>query len=412
MTKPASPPERFVSPPASPFTPSGMPFIPLLIPALILVSALSACASGGSARKIGRPNDPIDREVFQALSQVFDQFQRSADKIWTEDYRLDRMPILLVREEQERDLYGFLINHPAPGELGGVPEDIPGNLGLPTIYRLNPLPRKNRIAKIAHFTFSEDLAGTDTFILKYSAEDFSGFDDSDSEFMAENWRLYLVHETFHTFQFQGWNDKMGNQDIAGYPLDETHLALIMLETAALRAAVDSRDKSTRTENTRMFIAVREERMKLHTEVEYLDLPQEQIEGTAKYVEHRMGSLLGFGHTNLNTFANADIMTMPEMPESRIRVHAAFDRFYGTGAALCYLIENFAVKDWKTQVADGLSPYEVLRDRFALSDSDMKALLASAKEAYGFSCIQGRAEKAAARAAEEPTNIWEDGSFSF
>lgn len=412
MTKPAPPPERFALPPASPFTPSAAPFTPLLIPALILAAALSACASGESARKIGRPNDPIDREVFQALSQVFDQFQRSADKIWTEDYRLDRMPILLVREEQERDLYGFLINHPAPGELGGVPEDIPGNLGLPTIYRLNPLPRKNRIAKIAHFTFSEDLAGTDTFILKYSAEDFSGFDDSDSEFMAENWRLYLVHETFHTFQFQGWNEKMGNQDTAGYPLDETHLALIMLETAALRAAVDSRDKSTRTENTRMFIAVREERMRLHTEVEYLDLPQEQIEGTAKYVEHRMGSLLGFGHTNLNTFTNADIMAMPEMPESGIRVHSAFDRFYGTGAALCHLLEDFAVKDWKTQVADGLSPYEVLRDHFALSESDMKALLASAKEAYGFSRIQGRAEKAAARAAEEPTNIWEDGSFSF
>ena len=405
MTKPAPPPRRLASPPASSFTPSGMPFIPL-IPALILVSALSACASGESARKIVRPNDPIDREVFQALSQVFDQFQRSADKIWTEDYRMDRMPILLVREEQQGDLYGFLINHPAPGELGGVPEDIPGSLGLPTIYRLNPLPRKNRIAEITHFTFSEDLAGTDTFILKYSAEDF------DLELMADSWRLLLVHETFHTFQFQGWNEKMGNQDTAGYPLDEVHLALIMLETAALRAAVDSQDKSTRTENTRMFIAVREERMKLHTEVEYLDLPQEQIEGTAKYVEHRMGSLLGFGHTNLNTFANADIMAMPEMPESGIRVHSAFGRFYGTGAALCHLIEDFAVKDWKNQVANGLSPYEVLRDTFALSESDMKALLASAKEAYGFSCIQGRAEKAAARAAEEPTNIWEDGSFSF
>lgn len=410
MIKPAPPPKPLAASPASSFTSSAVPF-PALIPALILAAALSACASGESSRKSGPPNDPVDRKVFQALSQVFDQFQRSADKIWTTDYRLDRMPILLVREEQERDLYGFLINHPAPGKLGGVPENIPGSLGLPTIYRLNPLPKKNRIAEIAHFTFSEDLGGTDTFILKYSEEDFSSpGGDFDSAFMADNWRLYLVHETFHTFQFQGWNEKMGNQDTAGYPLDAMHLALIMMETAALRAAVDSRDERIRTENTQMFIAVREERMKLHIEVEYLDLLQEQIEGTAKYVEHRMGSLLGFEYTNLNTFASTNFMAMPEMPESRIRSHAAFGRFYGTGAAICRLLDNFAVKDWKTQVTNGLSPYEVLRDRFALNESDLKALLASAKEAYGFSCIQGRAEKAAARAAEESTNIWDDESF--
>ena len=376
----------------------------LFIPVFILAGALTACVSGQSGEKSGKSNDEIDREVFQALSQVFDQFQNSADTIWTEDYRLDRMPMLLVRKERGRDRYGFLMNHPNPMELGGAREDIPADLRLPPMYRLNPLPKKNRIAKISHFAFSVDLGGTDTFILKYASQDFSGSGDFDATYMAEHWRLYLVHESFHAFQFQGWNDKMGNQDTAGYPLDEMHLALIMLETAALRAAVDSQDEETRTENTRMLIAVREERMARYIQAEYLDLPQEQIEGTARYVEHQIGSLLGFRHTNLETFASTDLIAMPE---SGIRSHAAFDRFYGTGAAICRLLDDFAVNDWKTRVTNGLSPYEVLRDRFALNDSELKRLLASAKQTYRFSDIQSRAEKAAVRVAEEPTDIWGD-----
>ena len=384
----------------------------LFIAALIASAALSSCLS--VLWNNAEPNDKTDRAVFQSLSEVFNQFRSSSGKIWSEDYRLDRMPILLVRKENGRDLYGFLINHPTPEELGGTVQDIPADLKLPPIYLLKTLPSKRELAEIRYFTFSIDLGGTGTFLLKYSADDFWGFGNkftaADIEFHAEQWALYLVHEAFHTFQLEleRWNWRVDTQDTAGYPLDEMHLALIMLETAALRSAVSARSEEARRKNTQMFIAVREQRMEQYTKAADLDLSQEQTEGSAKYVEHQIGSLLGFKSTNLETFANEDSL-MP-MPESRIRSHAAFDRFYGTGAAQCRLLDQFEAEDWKNRISGGLAPYEVLRDYFALDDSQLADFFSLAEDTFGFSEIRRRAEKAAARAAEEPKDIWGSSSF--
>ena len=407
--------------PRRPLGPGAIRFILASIPAI----ALSAYASD---HQRAQPSDDTDRAVFQSLADLFDRFRHRADEIWTADYRLDRMPLLLVREEEGRDRYGFLINHPRPAALGGVEEDLPANLKLPPIYRLAPLPEKNRIAAIPHFDFSVQLGGTGTFVLKYSAEllglsddfadashefmdeaaEFPEFDEADfiavdRQFMAEQWALYLAHEVFHSFQLDNWNEQIGDQDTADYPLDEAHLALIMLETAALRAAVDARSEPARAEHTRLFIAVREERMGRYAEVQLLDLPQEQIEGTAKYMEHRLGSLLNFKYVNLQTFTNPDALMA--MPERDIRSHAAFDRFYGTGAALCRLLDAFAVDGWKARVARGLSPYQVLRDRLAPDDGELSALRSAARDRYRFSTIQDRAKKAAAQAAKEPRDIF-------
>ena len=445
-----SPPGRLV--------PGAIRFVLAWIPAIALSAiALSTYASEHSSAP---PHDETDRAVFQSLADLFDRFRHRADEIWTGDYRLDRMPLLLVREEGGRDRYGFLVNHPRPAALGGVEEALPRNLTLPPIYRLDPLPEKNRIAAIPHFDFSVDLGGTGAFVLKYSAEllglsdDFASanyefmdepskllesdegpvgndreipdeqaafpepfpelseedFIAADRRFMAEQWALYLAHEVFHRFQLDNWNEQSGAQDTADYPLDETHLALIMLETAALRAALDARSEAARAERTRLFIAVREERMGRYAEVELLDLPQEQIEGTAKYMEHRLGSLLGFQYVNLQTFTSPDALMA--MPERGIRSHAAFDRFYGTGAALCRLLDAFAVDGWKARVAGGLSPYQLLRDRLAPADAQRGALLSRAKERYRFSNIQDRAKKAAIQAAKEPRDIfaWDDDAF--
>ena len=422
---------------------------------LLLIAALAVNAYASDHQR-AQPSDDTDRAVFQSLADLFDQFRHRADEIWTGDYRLDRMPLLLVREEEGQDRYGFLINHPRPAALGGVEEDLPANLKLPPIYRLDPLPEKNRIAAIPHFDFSVQLGGTGTFVLKYSAELLGLSDDfantgyefmdepselpqsdggltatdrevmdeqaafpelaegdfmvADRQFMAEQWALYLAHEVFHSFQLDNWNEQIGDQDTADYPLDEAHLALIMLETAALRAAVDARSEPARAEHTRLFIAVREERMGRYAEVQSLDLPQEQMEGTAKYMEHRLGSLLNFKYVNLQTFTSPDALMA--MPERGIRSHAAFDRFYGTGAALCRLLDLFAVDGWKARVAGGLSPYQLLRDRLAPGDAQRGALLSRAKQRYRFSKIQDRAKKAAIQAAKEPRNIfaWDDDAF--
>ena len=392
-------------------TPLGSPALTaaFFIPVLILGAS---CVSGPSGLSRAYPNDKTDREVFRSLSAMFNQFRGGSDKIWSEDYRLDRMPVLLVREEKDRDLYGFLINHPNPVELGGTPQDIPADLELPPIYLLKPLPSKKEIADIPYFTFSMALGGTGTLVLKYSAEDFWGFGNevtaADIEFLTEQWPLYLVHEAFHAFQIESWDSRPGSQYTADYPLDEMHLALIMLETSALRSAVSSGSEEARRKNTQMFIAVREQRIKRYIEVEYLDLSQEQIEGTARYMEHQIGSLLGFKWKNLENFASEDSL-MP-MPESRIRSHAAFHRFYGTGAAQCRLLDEFQVEGWKNRIIGGLSPYEILRDHLALDDSQLTALFSLAEDTFGFSDIQNRAEKAAARAAEESTDIWGEAPF--
>ena len=361
---------------------------------LLLLFGLNSCMHSPQVL------DETDQKMFEHVAAAFDAFRNQSTEIWSEDYRLDEMPLLLMRRAKNRDLYGFLVNHPQPeGFEGSEKVEFAADLRLLPVYRIKPFPKENPVSQSPNFDFQVDLNGTKVFLMKYQHPSLEPYFHP----FEASWPLYLAHEAFHAVQnfSPNWKKGFDSQDIKGYPLDERHLALIMLEDAALKMAVEQEIAQTdNSEYLRYFVAVREERIRLYPEVARLDFPQERFEGTARYIENRLGALLQNPDFNLESFATQ----LNEIGESHIRDTAAFARFYGTGAAISFLLDELKIP-WKKRVEQSESPYEVLlkvlRQKQVLEPDD----LAAAKEKLDFSAIQIRAKKAALQEQKEPKDIF-------
>ena len=363
----------------------------------IFVTTLFSCAHS-PAKAGSNALDKTDSKMLEQLAAVFDVFSSQSAEIWNQNFRLEQMPLLLVRKGKNRDLYGFLVNHPQPESFEESEKvELAASLGLPPVYYLKALPRKKELAEFPYFMFQFELNGTNVFLMKYT--DYS-IDPFSSPLDEKWWPLYLTHEAFHNGQFQYWTQSYQGQDIEGYPLDQTHLALIMLEDAALKMAVE---ETQTAEYLRYFLAVREERIRLVPEVTQLDFEQERIEGTAQYIQHRLGELLQHPAYNLQSFA----FQLPyyAIGESNIRGIAAFYRFYATGATLGYLLDELEIP-WKERVEQGESPYQVLRQSLRQKLDMGPDDLLEAKQKLNFAAIQIRAEKAALQEQREPNDLRE------
>lgn len=371
----------------------------ITIAAIILMTGCNT--NGGSSFKADSSDkkrlqtwDETDRQLFERVSNLFGVFKEKSDEIWQESYRLDKMPIIFVRTDGKKDLYAFILNHPDGDRIKGATEYIlPDELNLSTVYKLTDIPDKDEIAKIANFSFDHMLEGTPMYLMKYTKAETDEF----AAPVSHDWTIYLAHEGLHVHQLNQWQEIPGsNQDIAGYPITKEHLALIMLEDAALADAVKDKKES----KVKEFIAIRKTRIKTWNEVRHLDLPQEHMEGTARYIEHRLGSLLNYGITNLNTFYDQ----LEQVPEKNIRDIVAFGRFYATGAALCHLLDQMNI-NWKDEVEKGYPQFNILGDHYNLSDAEISDLLSKAKKNYNFDNLLLKAEKAANIAAREPIAIF-------
>ena len=363
----------------------------------IFVTTLFSCAQSFQTKTLNE----TDSKMLEQLVAVFDIFRSQSAEIWNQNFRLDQMSLLLVRKGKNRDLYGFLVNHPKPESFQRIEKvELAESLGLPPVYKLKPLPRKDAIAQIPNFDFQFELNGANVFLLKYA----DPFVDPYLNPFHEIWPLFLTHEAFHVVQLH-WQQPYDEQDIEGYPLDQTHLALIMLEDAALKMSMEAA-QTENMEYLRYFLAVREERIRLYPEVTELDFAQERHEGTAQYIQHRLGELLQNSDFHLQSFPAQLEMYSQIGVHTTVRNTAAFGRFYATGAALCYLLDELEIR-WKERVEQGESPYQVLRQSLRQKLDMGPDDLLKAKQKLNFPAIQIRAKKAALQEQKEPKDIFGD-----
>ena len=112
-----------------------------------------------------------------------------------------------------------------------------------------------------------------------------------------------------------------------------------------------------------------------------DEHQERIEGTARYLERR----LGFFYASDGSSA---LLTDPEerlgddrYSDGWVRWFYAQLRHYETGAAIIRLLDQFEVKDVVNRIEAGLSPAQVLADHLGVGQEMAEGLLAEARAAY-------------------------------
>ena len=298
------------------------------------------------------------------------------------------------------DQYAYLINHPNPGSLASARQiTLPATRNLPPVYRLDTLPNAAQLAANPTFDFAFPVGDTDVFMLKYTTAAVDEF----AAPISHDWSLYLAHEGFHRHQMKHWHESRGDQDIANYPLTAENLALAMLENRVLVAGLSAEDAAARAVALQKFTAIRQLRIAQFPQVAGLDNPQEAGEGTARYLEHTLGELLGTDTYNLQTFdQELTMMQEPQAVESHVRDQFAFGRFYTTGAALSRLLDLQEI-DWKSAISNGESHYAILLNHVDISDPT--TLIAEAKQAHNYAELLELGTRGEAVAKTEPTDIF-------
>ncbi len=153
-----------------------------------LVILATGCQSGS---KPGGALDETDQLLFEQTAELFEQFETQPDQIWNEDFRLDQMPILLVRQNSRRDMYGYLINHPRGADVVNAQEvNLPSDFDEKySVYRFDELPYSKEVAESRNFDFNVLITGSMTYVMKYTDEKTDQYTSPSYDFWPFIWRM-------------------------------------------------------------------------------------------------------------------------------------------------------------------------------------------------------------------------------
>lgn len=345
--------------------------------------------------------DDTDRQAFAIVRRASKVGASAADRIWREEetgaaYDFSKTPLYLVRRSativNER---AYVVHHPSPV---GAPVTSDAFAELGQVFRYD---EKKDVIGDANFSFGEDIGGASTFVFPYRpANDPPTEDDAwDPSIPASDQFFgYLVHEAFHRFQIEEdrWQDYEGwTQDEASYPLVRENIALALLENEVLAAGLAATESAEKVAALEQLVAIRKARIAAPWAVvsgvnfvEKLDLPQEHGEGTASYAELRFreaaGELNGgvVGESRRQLLRAADVASYAT--QSDVRIELAFGRFYASGAAIGFLLDDVGGVDWRSACKRAIGAYDSAAAKYpGVAGAEADAKLAAAKSAHAY-----------------------------
>lgn len=287
-------------------------------------------------------------------------------------FDLASIPAVLAHLDDEGAVGATVaFNHPNPLALGIPIRSL--EVDDHEITVIGEVTDPDWLAARAPFDFFADVGGTDTFVL-ISQEGEFGRESGTPEFIA-----MLVHEAFHRYQGDEWAARATRQYIDSYDFSAANLELVLLENRILIAAYQVSDLGDLERLARQFAAVRTARHQRDhawdNRVAH-DEEQERHEGSAQFVEHRIGDSIGNAwHTETNHTRDLEfydeILSNPEALadniawyEVSIKEYFGFGRFYSSGATLLVLLDRLGVPDVAGRLRDGSTPARLLHTRVA------------------------------------------------
>jgi len=355
-----------------------------------------------STVEVGETAEPVESanlltdDLALAIDIIGDAFG-SVAAAW-EGFAPNEDAVVLVLKDSEDQLTGALaINHPVAVNLGtATPIDTAGT-PFTSLDLITDLDERSTLAAVQTFEFSIVVGGIDSFAMVAGGSD-EFFDPSTKTYAST-----LVHEMFHRYQAETFEDRGLVQDIDGYDYSADSLALIGLEQRALKAAIAAETEPARLSAARHVVAIRTTRLLADSRAA-LDSRQEVREGTARYVEHVLGGTNATFDYNL---ANVGESLIADIPAENIKGEMAFGRWYASGAALLHLLDQLGVPDVSSQIELGESPIGLLVGRMQVDASEMEQLVDEANAAYDpTNELAEQAEIAAEAVLSEP-NFWGD-----
>lgn len=320
-----------------------------------------------------------DKEMFEKLSNIYGEFNENSDELWSENYKLNEMPMILIRTNKDKGIvrkYAYAIN------VGGIDKNIfakkmtmTKDLNLPKVYRLSKFDT-NMISTWFPSNFGTiNIEEKQAFYFKYHPK------------MIENPDLYfdfssfLLHESFHVYNQENWMyDKLGNGEyIENYPTNKENYALMGVEFELLDKCMQENNKSEIKRYLKQWTMIRAYRYEKWPQL-IGETKTEAIEGTARYIEYKYSELMG---------GNLTVLATKEKPY-HVTFTYAFDCIasgkgpktsylkrtmkYETGSALGLIMDNVNIK-WKKDIEDskserGETQYEILKKYFNISNEDI------------------------------------------
>ncbi|WP_137875440.1 hypothetical protein [Rhodococcus sp. Q] len=288
------------------------------------------------------------------MSEVYRTFSRHSAEIWSENYRLDQGVIMAADAGSDdgtiNPQYLYTIGHPHPETLGTNPTsvDLPRELGLPPVYRIDDGPVLEKIRdESLIYEYEGAYAGV------YSPHQQPG----SRAYGADNRLLMLgyVHEWFHVFQggdqfSQIPSESGGTTDLSTYPREPADVhGLALVEDCVLAEQADTHEEAR--DLLRTFLAIRATRWQTQPGVRDKEASGEQMEGLGRYVDDLFARYAGY------KVVYEDDQQRSAEPKP-LFVSIAAGRSYNTGSAIGRLLQQATGNsEWRTLVASGLTPSE-------------------------------------------------------
>lgn len=147
--------------------------------------------------------DNTDQKMLKELATIYKSFEESSDKLWNEDYRFEKMPLVLIRSNKDG---GFFRQEAYAVNVTGLENSIfakeikvSNSLHLPKVYRLTRFDFRTISTWIPWNFGTININDMDVFYLKYHPKMFSNPD------LYFDFSSFLLHEGFHAY-----NKKIGH----------------------------------------------------------------------------------------------------------------------------------------------------------------------------------------------------------
>ncbi len=307
-------------------------------------------------------------------------------------------PAIVIFRSDGNITHLLAINHSNTDRLGQATALDNDGLPFDSLHRIDDVADEvnQKIKNLTTYAFQIMLG--DIYSFAMAAETSGYFDPA-----KPNWTSTYLHEMFHLYQFAEFQGSRGLQDWETYDYTAANLELAVLEERALHEALTTPSDEARTTAARHFAAIRLARMEVDDRVR-LDNDQERLEGTARYIEHRLGSEnRSYPHHDANY--EQDLQT--DFSVSRVKEAFGFGRFYASGAAVVRVLDLLGAQNSDRKIQRGDSPAEVLIKHLGVTQNDVSLLLDEARKVYDPSGdLNAEAAKAAAQALSELT-VFED-----
>ena len=307
-------------------------------------------------------------------------------------FDLASIPAVLAHLDDEGAVGAAVaFNHPNPLALGAPIRSL--EVDGHEITVIGEVTDPDWLAARASFDFFADVGGTETFVL-ISQEGEFGHESGTPEFIA-----MLVHEAFHRYQSDEWRSRTTRQYLDRYDFSAANLELVLLENRILIAAYRADNPGDLERLARQFAAVRATRRQRDFRVAH-DEEQERTEGSARFVEHLIGEVIGHAHY-ISTDQTGELeqydqnLATPKSQHYGVKTFFSLIRFYSSGATLLVLLERLGASDVAQQLHDGRTPARIL-ERHIAPLGDLDKLVADARADHD---PDGRLAAAAATLAE-------------